>query len=216
MAYFSIFIIGLAYGTTACMFSCMPFLSPILVNNSHNTKQALGVILPFSVGRIVSYIVIAILAYLSSNFVKEILNDNQIFTISLGILTIIMGFVLFYRSVKQNNSCKQNSSLIKNSKLTKASFFLIGAMIAINPCAPIMALLTISANSSSIVNAIGLGVFFGLGAVCFSIVFYAFIVSRVIKGLMFQFSVYKVWVERFAALLLVIVGISVLNRALIL
>lgn len=212
--FFSIFIIGLSYGATACMFSCMPFLSPILLSNSNNTKEALGVILPFSLGRIFSYILISIAAYLSSVFVKEILDDNYIFSIILGSTTITMGLYLLYKSFKPKNSCAHSSSLVKKPKLNRIGFFTIGATMSINPCAPIMALLAVAANSSSIYNSIGLGVFFGIGAVMFSIIFYGFIVSKMIKGLMVQFSSYKHIVEKIAALLLITVGTLVLNGSL--
>ncbi|WP_321778064.1 sulfite exporter TauE/SafE family protein [Sulfurimonas sp.] len=215
-AFISIFIIGLSYGATACMFSCMPFLSPILISNSSNTKQALGIILPFSLGRIFSYTLIAIVAYLSSVWVKQMLNDNQIFSIILGASTISMGIYLFYKSFNSTSSCGYTTPLIKKPKLNKLGFFTIGATMSINPCAPIMALLAVAANSSSIYNSIGLGLFFGVGAVIFSIIFYGFILSKLIKGLMLQFSSYKVYIERIAALLLITVGILVLNGVLVL
>jgi len=213
---FSIFIIGLSYGATACMFSCMPFLSPLLVSNSNSTKQALGIILPFSLGRIFSYTFIAIIAYLSSAWVKEILDDNSLFSLILGISTMSMGAYLLYKSFKPASSCGHTTPLIKKPKLNKVGFFAIGATMSINPCAPIMALLAVAANSSNIYNTIGLGLFFGIGAVIFSILFYGFIVSKVIKGFMIQFSSYKLYIERAAALLLMIVGVLVLNGILIL
>lgn len=214
--FFSIFIIGLSYGATACMFSCMPFLSPLLVSNSTNTKQALGIILPFSLGRIFSYTIIAIVAYLSSVWVKQMLDDNQVFSVILGLSTISMGIYLLYKSFKSASSCGHSAPIVKKPKLNKLGFFTIGATMSINPCAPIMALLAVAANSSSIYNSIGLGLFFGLGAVIFSIIFYGFILSKVIKGLMMQFSSYKLIIERIAALLLVTVGVLVLNGVLIL
>ncbi|WP_373035915.1 sulfite exporter TauE/SafE family protein [Sulfurimonas sp.] len=214
--FFSIFIIGLSYGATACMFSCMPFLSPLLVGNSNNTKQALGVILPFSLGRIFSYTLIAIVAYLSSVWVKQMLNDNHFFSIILGSSTISMGVYLLYKSFHSSNSCANSAPLIKKPKLNKIGFFTIGATMSVNPCAPIMALLAVAANSSSIYNSIGLGLFFGVGAVIFSIIFYGFVLSTVVKGMMIQFSSYKLLIERIAALLLVTVGLLVLNGVLVL
>lgn len=213
---FSIFIIGLSYGATACMFSCMPFLSPLLISNSNDTKQALGIILPFSLGRIFSYTLLAIIAYLSSFWVKQVLDDNSLFSIILGVSTISIGLFLFYKSFKTANSCGHTTPLVKKQKLNKLSFFTIGATMSVNPCAPIMALLAVAVNSSTIYNAAALGLFFGAGAVIFSILFYGFIVSKMIKGLMVQFSSYKIWIERFAALLLIIVGVLVLNGVLIL
>lgn len=215
-ALLSIFIIGLSYGATACMFSCMPFLSPLLIGNSNSTNEALGIILPFSMGRIFSYTLLAIAAYLSSFWVKQMLNDNALFGLILGISTVIMGLFLLYKSFKQTASCGQTTSLVKKPTLNKFGFFTIGATMSVNPCAPIMALLAVAANSSNIYNTIGLGLSFGLGAVMFSILFYGFIVSKVIKGLMFQFSSYKLLIERTAALLLVAVGVAVFNGILIL
>ncbi len=198
------------------MFSCMPFLSPLLVSNSNNTKQALGIIIPFSLGRIFSYTLIAIIAYLSSSLVKEVLDNNSLFSIILGISTIFMGIFLIYKSYKSPISCGHSKSLVKKPKLNKIGFFTIGATMSVNPCAPIMALLSVALNSNSFYNAAALGLFFGLGAVIFSIIFYGFIISKMIKGLMAQFSSYKLYIERLAAILLIIVGVLVLNGVLIL
>ena len=198
------------------MFSCMPFLSPLLVGNSNNTKQALGIIIPFSLGRIFSYTLIAMVSYLSSSLVKQILDDNSLFSVILGISTISMGVYLLYKSLTSPISCGNTIPLLKKPKLNKIGFFIIGATMSINPCAPIMALIGIAVNSSTIYSAASLGLFFGMGAVIFSIIFYGFIVSTMIKGLMAQFSSYKLHIERIAALLLVIVGVLVLNGVLIL
>jgi len=215
-AFLSIFIIGLSYGATACMFSCMPFLSPLLINNSSNTKEALGVILPFSMGRVFSYTLIAVIAYLSSVWVKEMLENNQIFTLILGSSTIIMGIYMLYKSFYGKNVCASPKPLVKRSNLGKLGFFTIGATMSVNPCAPILALLAVAANSSSLANTIGFGLFFGLGAVLFSIIFYGFIVSTFIKGMMLQFSQYKKIIERVAALLLVGVGVAVISGKVVL
>lgn len=215
-ALLSIFIIGLSYGATACMFSCMPFLSPLLVGNSNTPRQALGIILPFSLGRIFSYTLLAIAAYSSSSLVKSILDDNSVFGFILGMSTIGAGVFLLYKSFKPVSSCGHTTFLIKKPESSKLGFFTIGATMSVNPCAPITALLAVAANSSNIYNTVGLGIFFGLGAVMFSIVFYGFIVSKVIKGFMIQFSSYGLFIERIAALLLMLVGILVLNGILIL
>jgi len=210
----SIFIIGLSYGATACMFSCMPFLSPLLISNSNSVKHSMGIILPFSLGRIFSYTVISIIAYFSSFTIKQFLDNNTLTNMILGIATIAMGITLLYKSYKTISSCGHNTTLVKKPTLNKLGFFTIGATMSVNPCAPIMALLGVAINSHSFYEAMLLGLFFGTGAVIFSIIFYGFILSKFIKGFLIQFSSYKIYVERFAALLLVIVGILVLNNTL--
>ncbi|MFK5881251.1 MAG: sulfite exporter TauE/SafE family protein [Sulfurospirillum sp.] len=211
--FFSVFIIGLSYGTTACMFSCMPFLTPLLISNSNSTKEALGVILPFSFGRVFSYTILAVIAYLSSSWVKKILDDTLVSNTLLGTVTMIMGAYLFYKSFANKDSCVTPFNA-KKKKTNKIGFFTIGAMMSLNPCAPILTLLAVAMNSNAIYDAVGVGIFFGIGAVLFSILFYGFIFSKFIRGVLVQFAKYKLWVERFTALFLVVLGLSILNKNL--
>ena len=77
VAFLSLFLLGLSYGATACMFTCMPLLSPILLANSHSLKHAMGVVLPFSLGRVFSYILIAIFASLSVAQIRSFIDDPR-------------------------------------------------------------------------------------------------------------------------------------------
>lgn len=213
---FSIFVIGLSYGGTACMFSCMPFLSPLLVGHSGGTHAALRVILPFSAGRIFSYTILAMVAYAGSSLVRAMLDDNNRYVMILGAGTILMGLYMFYQTFRPADSCGLVKPLVKKTTLNTLGFFAIGASMSVNPCAPIMTLAAVAANAGSYGYAAGLGLAFGLGAVAFSILFYGWIVSTLIKGLMQQFARYKKAIERIAALLLIVVGALVLSGRLIL
>ena len=206
--YISIFLIGLSYGTTACMFSCMPFLTPLLFSNSNSTKEALGVIIPFSFGRVFSYTLLALVAYLSSFWVKTILNDTQVSNTILGVVTIVMGCFIFYKSFKNSHTCKTKKAFLKDKN--RWGFFAIGATMAINPCAPILALVGVAINNKTVLSSIFSGLSFGLGAVLFSILFYGLIFSKIIRGVMSQFTLYKLWIERVMALFLVVLGVEVI------
>jgi len=205
---FSIFIVGLSYGSTACMFSCMPFLTPLLMSNANSTKEALGVIIPFSLGRVFSYTLLAVIAYLSSFWVKKILNDTDITSTILGLVTIGMGCFIFYGSFKKSSTCRVKKTTIKDKK--RFGFFTMGAAMAINPCAPILTLVGVAINSTAVLSAFLHGIFFGLGAVLFSILFYGLIFSKLIRGLMMQFSSCKLWIDRAMALFLMILGAQVM------
>ncbi len=214
---FSIFIIGLSYGGTACMFSCMPFLSPILVSHSGDTRSSMRMILPFSAGRIFSYTMMAMVAYTGSALVKKMLDDNSHFTVILGVGTILMGLYMLYRTFRPVTSCQHGGSPTPKKKdIGALGVFAIGASMSVNPCAPVMTLATVAAGAGSYLYAAALGISFGLGAVAFSILFYGWIVSTLIKGLMQQFIQYKKAIERIAALFLVLVGALVLSGRLVL
>ena len=210
---FSLFILGLSYGATACMFSCMPFLSPILINNSNNVRESLSVMLPFSLGRIFSYTIIAMLSLSGAAFVKAILGDTKDFQIVLGGFTMLMGLFMLYSSLnKHNKSCSSNNAtLLSKLSTSKAGLFGIGILISISPCSAIMTLVAFSANSVSFSNAASMGISFGLGAVLVPFLFYGFFLSTLIRGLLIEFKSYAKAIEITASLLLVTVGILVLN-----
>jgi len=215
LAYTSLFLIGLSYGATACMLSCMPFLSPILLANSRSIKHAMGVVLPFSIGRVISYILMAMLASVSMLQVKNIIDNPTISQTILGSATMIIAIVMFYRSYKESAShC--SSTTPTTSKTTIASYFTMGLAISLNPCAPIMTLIATAANSSSINNAAFMGLSFGLGAISASLLFYGFLISSIAREIIEQFRHYKRVIERIAALLLAMVAVSVFKGWLVL
>jgi len=215
LAYTSLFLIGLSYGATACMLSCMPFLSPILLANSRSIKHAMGVVLPFSIGRVISYILMAMLASVSMLQVKNIIDNPTISQTILGSATMIIAIVMFYRSYKESAShC--SSSTPTTSKTSIASYFTMGLAISLNPCAPIMTLIATAANSSSISNAGFMGLSFGLGAIAASLLFYGFLISSIAREIIEQFRHYKKIIERIAALLLAMVAVSVFKGWLVL
>ena len=215
LAYTSLFLIGLSYGATACMLSCMPFLSPILLANSRSVSHAMAVVVPFSIGRVVSYMLMAMLASVSMTQVKGIINNPAIFQVIFCSATMIIAIVMFYRSYQDRpSSC--SSSKPTDSKTSIAGYFTMGLAISLNPCAPILTLITAAANSTSITNAAFMGLSFGLGAIGATLLFYGFLISSVAREIVTQFGHHKKTIERIAALLLGLVAISVFNGWIIL
>ena len=215
LAYTSLFLIGLSYGATACLLSCMPFLSPILLANSRSVSHAMAVVLPFSIGRVVSYILMATLASVSMLQIKSIIDNPAIAQVILGSATMIIAVVMFYRTYSDNHSSGCSSHETK-SATSIAGYFTMGLAISLNPCAPIMTLIAAAANSSSMSNAAFMGLSFGLGAIGATLLFYGFLISSVAREIVSQFGKHKKNIERFAAILLALVAVSVFNGWLVL
>ena len=206
---FSLFLIGLSSGATACMLSCMPFLTPLLMTHSKNMKQATQIVLPFSLGRIFSYTLIAMAASMSSAFVKNILDDNTLFQLLLGTVTMFMGIFLLLRILgNRAKHCHASPCHSQNVKGT-LGIFGIGVLVSLNPCAPIVTLIALSANTTVWSSAACYGLSFGLGAVLVPFILYTFIVGTIVQGLIEQFRKYVKWIEVFAAGLLIVTGIMV-------
>lgn len=210
VAFLSLFLLGLSYGATACMLSCMPLLSPILLANSRSLRHAMGVVLPFSIGRVFSYMLIALLASLSVAQIRGIIDNPAISQTLLGTATLAVAGIIFYRSFKEGSSCSKET----NEVVTKggiAGFFAMGVAISLNPCAPVLTLVATAANSSSLLTAALMGLAFGLGAVGATLLFYGFLVSTIARELIEQFKNHHKTLERFAALLLALTAIAVFN-----
>lgn len=202
---------GLSYGSTACMFSCMPFLTPLLVKNSTHLRQSFYVMLPFSLGRVFSYTLIAMMALSSSALIKTLLNDKTIFQTILGVFTMSMGIAMLYHiKSKKSQNCRTAHLTQKNQK-SFFGLFGMGALISFNPCLPILTLIGLSANSGTVSNAMFMGMAFGFGAVMVPFFFYGFFLSSVIRGLLEEFKKYTRYIELFASMLLIVVGILVIS-----
>ncbi len=211
----SIFLVGLSYGMTACMMSCMPFLTPLLVNNSGSFKESMYVMIPFSIGRIFTYTVIAILATAGAATIKELLKNNTAVSYALGTVTVFIGlYMLINIFSKRRKSCSVHKPVEEKSNISSIGFFSIGATVSINLCAPVVTLVTVAANSSGYYSSVGLGLSFGIGAVLFSFLFYGFFMSHLIRGLLEQFLNYKKPIEVVASLFLIVVGLLVLSGKL--
>jgi cytochrome c biogenesis protein CcdA len=210
ITFISLFVIGFSYGATACMFSCMPFLAPLLITNSNSFYESSKVVLPFSLGRIFTYTLIAIAASFSSVMIKSVLNNNQLFQLLLGAFTLLMGLLVLFRVFKTQKSCSSASHADQGEKSKSAvGLFMIGALVSLNPCAPILTLITLSANTTSFLSSVLYGGSFGLGAVLVPFLFYTFFVGNIFRGLIEQFRKYMKLIEIFAASLLIVTGIMV-------
>ena len=208
---FSLFILGLSYGSTACMFSCMAFLSPLLVSNSKTLRDSIALVLPFSLGRIVAYTLIAMLAYSSAGLTKAMLQDNELFRFLLGGFTLIMSIFLLYKIFKKQKDGCASAACVRKPVANPFALFGMGFLFSINPCVPLLTLLALSANSSSGLHAMQMGIFFGLGAVLVPFLFYGFFLSTLTRGLLGEFKKYTKHVEVAAALFLAAVGIALLG-----
>jgi len=202
----SLFLIGLSYGSSACLFSCMPFLSPIIFGRSESIRASMGVLVPFSLGRIFSYSLIAMVSAYSSHLIKAFLDDTRMVEMVLGSFTILIALYII-RGQGEKKSCCTASGYDAKETL---SYFMMGSMISFNLCMPVVTLITASAYASSPASALLYGLSFGTGAVAASFLLFGVVVSMIAKGVLGEFARHKRAIEIAAGVLLLIVGVFTL------
>ena len=165
-------LMGLAFGAGPCSITCLPYLGPVFLSQEGGWRRTLGVILPFSAGRLGGYTALGSVAgyagYAATNWFK----DGPA-GILLGIATVMMGVLLLRRAGKARRCGaerprEQTVALpgqAKSRRLMPLGLFGLGLGMALNPCVPLGTVLTVAAASADPLHGAELGLAFGLGAV---------------------------------------------------
>lgn len=207
MTLLSVFFVALSYGATACMLTCMPLLSPILLANSATRQQSLKVLLPISLGRISGYIFLSLIAYLGATMIKTLISDTTLMGYLLGSVTLILAGRLWF-SLQDSVSCCSTSP---NTPQGNIALFMTGMFLSMSICAPVVTMMTLSATSTSIGWAIAYGLAFGLGATLLWFLFFSVVLTAILKESITHLSSYRNILQHAVPLLLAGVGIAIFN-----
>jgi hypothetical protein len=203
----SLFLIALSYGATACMLTCMPLLSPILLANSSTRRQSLHVLLPISMGRITGYILLSLIAYAGAALLKTIISDKALMGYLLGSMTLILAVRLWFSHHTSASCCSSTPHTPKG----QISLFLTGILLSMSLCAPVVTMMTLSATTPSLGWAIAYGAVFGLGATLLWFLFFSVILTAILKESLTHLSRYRKTLQHSAPFLLAGVGIAIFN-----
>lgn len=205
MTLISLFIVALSYGATACMLTCMPLLSPILLSNSSTRQQSLRILLPISLGRISGYITLSLIAYLGATMIKTFISDTAMMGYLLGSVTLILAGRLWF-SLRASASCCSSSA---NTPQGNIALFITGMLLSMSICAPVVTMMTLSATTTSIGWAIAYGLAFGLGATLLWFLFFSVVLTQVLKESLKHLSRYRNILQHLAPLFLAAIGIAI-------
>ncbi|MDD5052176.1 MAG: sulfite exporter TauE/SafE family protein [Sulfuricurvum sp.] len=204
-ALISLFLVALSYGATACMLTCMPLLSPILLANSATREQSLRVLLPISLGRISGYMTLSLIAYLGASMVKSFISDTELMGYLLGSITLILAGRLWF-SLKASSSCCTTSPQTPQGNI---ALFITGALLSMSICAPVVTMMTLSATSHSLLWSLAYGAVFGLGATLLWFLFFSVVLTQILKESLIHLSHYRNVLQHAAPILLAGVGIAI-------
>lgn len=205
LTFLSLFLIALSYGATACMFTCMPLLSPILLANGTTRHQSLRILFPISLGRISGYISLSLIAYFGASVVKSLISDTELMGYLLGSITLILAGRLWF-SQRVSPSCCTASTKTPQGKIP---LFITGVLLSMSLCAPVITMMTLSAASPSLVLAVAYGAVFGLGATLLWFLFFSLVLTRILQESLIHLSRYRAFLQHTAPLLLAGVGIAI-------
>lgn len=166
ITFLQIFGIGFSFGIVGpCFLACTPVLVTYVAASKKGFVLGLRDIIVFFCGRLSAYIILGFLAGLSAILLRRFISSNAalFFKPASGIISIILGLLVFANKAGINLSCP--SKKVKFYNFT--GLFILGFIIGITPCAPLVALLfeIVLISKTALLGAFyalafGLGTFF--------------------------------------------------------
>lgn len=189
------------------MFSCIPIVSPILLANGATREASLRALLPLTLGRISGYLLLSLVAYSGSYFIKSIIHNTQLMGYFLGGFTLFMAFRLWI-NIKKTASCCTTTSKTANSTF---SLYFSGVLLSMSICAPVVTMMTMSAASSTWYGALMYGLVFALGASILWFLFFSLFLTKILQESLIHLGTYRTFLQHAAPIFLALVGVAIFN-----
>ena len=152
---FSVYLLGLSLGLTACAVTCLPFIGTLALGKAEGRRSGIRDTAFFLGGRLISYAVLGALAgALGAWFVREL---------AAGAGNLVIGLSGFFAAawlvwpIESRHGCRPARRFAGLSPL------LLGIGLTLIPCAPLATLLAAAAAGGSPIQGAYCGLLFGLG-----------------------------------------------------
>ncbi|ADH85548.1 urease accessory protein UreH domain-containing protein [Desulfurivibrio alkaliphilus] len=146
-----IFLLGLAYGSTVCSLSCLPWLGPYLLGCGSGFRDGLLAALFFMLGKALSYAFLGAVAGLL----------GQVLTIGAEQQRLIPGLALIGAALLLPLFAKEGCRPRPAQAGKRGSLLLLGMATSLVPCPPLAAILVLAAASGSWLAGGGYGLLYG-------------------------------------------------------
>jgi thiol:disulfide interchange protein DsbD len=206
--------LGLVYGLGPCLVSCLPYLGPVFLARDFDLRRSWRVVGPLAAGRLVGYSAFGLAAGLAGQVVKDGMAAPTV-RLVVGAAAVMMGLALLGRRPACTQApggaavpLRRMSLPPEPRTLLPGGLFLMGVGMALTPCAPLGVVLFSAAAGASAPQGAMLGLAFGLGAIIVPSIVYGVGAAYLGRRLREELKNWRPTMERIAAGLLIVVGLS--------
>jgi thiol:disulfide interchange protein DsbD len=173
-------LLGLVFGMGSCTIACLPYLGPVFIASQGGVRRSWRILLPFSLGRLGSYASLAAVAGLSGQYIGDVVTGGELRWL-MGVAAILLGVAMLLR--RPDGGCSRHPKTrapghdlrsLSAGAAMPGGLFLLGASMALSPCAPLGGVLFSAAACASAWHGLWLGLGFGAGAIVIPTIFYGF------------------------------------------
>ncbi len=217
-------LMGLAFGAGPCNITCLPYLGPVFLGQQNNSmRSSWQTIIPFSAGRLTGYTLLGTIAGSFGLTVTQWIEDGLAAQV-LGVATLLVGIYLLLGGFSSPRSCSTQSSARhavavsfttpprpsekkqKSALYMSLSLFSMGTGMALNPCIPLLTILTVAASMASPADGARLGIAFGLGAVVIPGLFFGLFIAWFSQQVKEHLNHWQKKLERMSGIMLILLG----------
>ncbi|MEW7976039.1 MAG: sulfite exporter TauE/SafE family protein [Candidatus Sedimenticola endophacoides] len=206
-------LLGLSFGSGPCNIACLPYLGPVFVATGDTPRDAWRRIVPFSMGRLSGYALLAGAAGWAGVLVRDWIEGPWVRWVLDG-ATILVALSLLWRRHANRPICASHATsqrvtlppLPDKSAALPGGLFMMGMGMALNPCVPLGTIILAAATTASIFNGLQLGLSFGLGAVLLPSLIFTFGVAHFGSQLRDHIGGWRNALENTSIALLVVMG----------
>ncbi len=194
---FSIFVLGVSLGLTACAVTCLPFIGTWAMGKGEGRKNGLWDTFMFLGGRLVAYASLGALAgFFGAWFVRELAAGAG--NLLIGLTGLFAAASLIWP--KKTDAHKTVCSAAR-SQGTLPPFFL-GIGLTLIPCAPLATLLAAAAAANSPLQGLFFGFVFGLGTAVTPMLVFIPVMASIGQKLRAEHAWLTAWLRAGAAIVL--------------
>jgi thiol:disulfide interchange protein DsbD len=172
-------LLGLVFGMSSCTIACLPYLGPAFIAMEGGVRRSWRIILPFSLGRLGSYASLSAIAGMGGQFLGDGAAGRELRWL-MGAAAILLGVAMLLRRPggcgcsrrDKESPLRRGVRSLSAETMMPGGLFLLGAGMALSPCAPLSSVLFSAAVCASAWYGMWLGLGFGVGAIVIPTIFY--------------------------------------------
>ncbi len=207
---------GFLFGLVVCTSSCLPYIAGYIAGINADFRKGLLVTFIFNLGRVASYALIGTAVGIFKLAISDavLVSFQQYSAPAFGVVSIIIGIIILYRTRKPSCCEKENKSVGSNRFVSRVNIgaFSLGFSRGLIVCTPLMALLAYSIPFASPIDSFALATLFGLGTALSPIL----LLGGATGWLLNKAPLFRKWISIAGSAVLIILGIiAIINTIII-
>ncbi len=215
--YLASLALGLFYGLTFCSSTCLPYVISYIAGIKAGFRKGIIVTSIYNLGRVAAYALIGTIIGLFRMFVSDafLLTYQRYAFAAFGVTITAIGVSILFTKKTSSHTCNKTcTNLNVHVEMTRkfdVRAFLMGFTKGLVLCPPLLGFLLYSATLSGPSDSVIFATLFGVGTALSPLL----LLGGATGWLLNKAPLFKGWISKIAAVVLILLGLNMLLSALV-